>query len=184
MSNTLAPPSYDRRSLRALYEMFARHAIITERGITCAWGADEEDRNHTLPLVRWQLGDRERFDRGGTMRAAETALPRRPGAPSELVVAKSVWTRHAAADLYLYAGKDGGLDIEALIDAAVSALDELMVSSGNWEIVNGSGVPKDGYADASDAYVLQITVALPVLKLQRRIAAEANELTTEVNFAP
>lgn len=182
--NTLTPPNYDNRSLRALYELFVRHHLVTGYNVTCAWGADEEDRTHGLPLVRWQLGDRERFDRGGQMRAAETALPRGPGGASQLVVAKTLWTRYAAADLWLYAGKQDGQGIEWLIDLTVSALDELLVSSGNWEIVSGSGAGKDGYADASDAYCLQITVKVPVLQLQRRIAAEATELTTEVNFAP
>lgn len=175
--NTGYPFDMKTRTVRGYYERFRSLDLIRSYGITCSWGEKSEQEQRGLPHVRWELGDRDGFERGGAAGNVDTALPMRPGQPSALVTARAMWTRQAGVDLVLEASEK--FDIETLLAIVASALEELLVSSGNYQLVSGAPATRDGHADAADTYRLAVVINLPLLRLQRRTENEATDLTEE-----
>lgn len=169
--------NYRWRTLRDLYGLFKKHDLLQRAKVLCEYGKKPEDGQLGSPFVRWEPGDGDSFVRGGPARAKDTALPRKSGQPSEDVTAKAIWTRQASVDLWLYTTAATGID--EFLDVVVSALDDLLLARGNYDLLGGRNEPKESHSDSGDVYVLSITVNLPVLRLQRRSAAEAAELTEE-----
>lgn len=172
--------NYTHRSLRALHALFRDHDLIQSAAIMTAWGEQPKDWQAGAPRIIW-TASQDSYRRGGEGHAKDTALPRTKGAPSDLVTAKAIWTRGAGADLTLYATES--LTFEEMIDLALNALDDLLISRGNYDVISGRAEPKDSHSDSGDLYVLSIAVNLPILKLQRRSQNTATELTTSAEVA-
>lgn len=177
--NTGYPFGTKTRTVRGVYELFRAHELVKSYGITCSWGKRSEDEQLALPHVHWDFGDRDGYDRGGSHGNVDTALPMKPGKPSQLVTTRAMWTRRASADLTLYSSES--FDVERLIEIVVSALEALCVSSGNYQIEGGAPASRDGVADAADAYRLAVVFPIPLLRLQRRVENEATSFTEETH---
>lgn len=175
---------YRRRTLREFSDVLAQHDLVVLRGVQVLWGAQARDFAPGVPTVVC-VPTVDRFKQGGLAKHVFTALPPKigpatKGLASVEVATECIWTRDAGLDLVLYAVEP--TTIEHMIEILINALTEILGARGNWSVDGGRADPRGGYSDLSDLYVLSLSIALGIFRLQRRHTAEAVQLTQEVSF--
>lgn len=178
---SLAGMEFKYSTLASICELFAGHDLIKGRGITVYFGKMPENWSAGLPVIR-MVPTSDTYERGGLGKAVDSALPMKPGAPSELVTASAIWTRGAGFDLVLY--PSAIQNIEELISLSALALEDIEGVSGNYQIESGHHELRDLYQTESDCYVMNCRIIEPIYKLQRRTIAGGIDITTTPRGLP